>query len=458
MRLGVATPLPPERSGIADYAVDLVEGLLRVGVEVELFSGSGQRAGCLPREVRIRPLEDLKPCLRQGEIDLPVYQIGNNVEYHEGIYRLALELPGLIALHETMLHHLVRGMTLARGLGREFVEAMRYSAGRAGEAAAERLLATHYPIEEWAFPLFEPLVDRSRAVLVHSRFAQDRLLRSRPAVPVAIAPFPVDLEGLQPLGAEARAASRAALGVAPDEFVVGSFGFVTPAKHLEPALQAFAGFHARVPRSRFVVVGEVSPHYDFLAVLDRIGSRGVELRGRVDLEDLHRWMAAVDLAVNPRHPTGGEVSATLFRLLALARPVVVTEAGSFLELPEGSVAHVPVGPSEAEEYQALYDWAREHPHLAEAMGHEGRLALERRHGIVACAESYRQQAELALRLPDPEPPVPPLAPYPAEDARTRLIAHLGGAVADLGLREQDPLLTHLSETLAELGWAPNKPV
>lgn len=454
MRLGIASPLPPERSGIADYMLDLLDGFLEIGVEVELFSARWEESGWIRSSVPIRPLRELPERYRRGAIDLPVYQIGNNVDYHEAIYRAALEVPGLVVLHECMLHHLIRGMTLARGLGREFVEEMRYAAGRSGQAAAERLLATHYPIEEWAFPLFEKLVDRSRAVLVHSHFARDRVLRSRPHAAVAVAPFPIPWDRLQPPSEEERLQIRRRFAIAAQEFLVGSFGFVTPAKHLEPALEAFSRFHRRFPQSRFVVVGEMSPFYDFAAVLRRIGSEGVEVRGRVSLEELHAWMAAVDLAVNPRHPTGGEVSATLFRLLALARPVVVTAAGSFAELPEGTVAPVAVGSGETDEYEALFEWAREHPELAAQMGREGRRELERNHGPIPCAESYLRQAEAALLLSDPAPAVPPLAPAPPEDARVQVVTGIGGALGDLGVSEKDPVIHQLASTLAELGWAP----
>ena len=55
-------------------------------------------------------------------------------------YRLALELPGVVVLHEFMLHHLVRGLTLARGDAAGYLDEMRYAAGRSGEMAARRLL------------------------------------------------------------------------------------------------------------------------------------------------------------------------------------------------------------------------------------------------------------------------------------------------------------------------------
>ena len=37
---------------------------------------------------------------------LPLYQMGNN-RYHEGVLDLAMRLPGVLTLHDVVLHHLL---------------------------------------------------------------------------------------------------------------------------------------------------------------------------------------------------------------------------------------------------------------------------------------------------------------------------------------------------------------
>jgi glycosyltransferase involved in cell wall biosynthesis len=384
--------------------------------------------------------------------DAAVYQLGNSAEHHERIYRTLLEHPGIVVLHEYMLHHLVRELTLVRGDAPAYLEEMRYSAGRTGWLAARRLLDTHHPIDVWAYPLFERVVDRSLGVLVHSEFARRRILASRPLARVGRLAFPAPLDRLRPPGAAERSRARRALGLDERAFVVASFGFVTPQKHLEPALAAFRRLRGERPEARFAVVGEISRHYDFEEVLGRTGGDGVLASGRVPLETLHDWMTACDLAVNLRHPTGGETSATLVRLLALARPVVVTAGGSFAEIPDGAVAKVAVAPGEEEQLLALYRALADDPELADALGTAGRRHAEREHAPERAVEAYLEaiRAVSAGERRIPAAP-PPLAPWPASDARVALLASVGADLADLGLGEDEPGLAGVARALVELG-------
>ena len=453
MRLALATPLPPATSGIADYAAELAPHLAARTDLTLFFEGARAPGPELAARLPCRPLAELEGELERGAFDAVVYQLGNSAEHHEGIYRLLLRRPGVVVLHEYMLHHLVRELTLVRGDAAAYVEEMRYAAGETGRAAARRLLDTHYPVDVWAFPLFERVVDRSLGVLVHSEFTRARILASRPLARVGIVPMPVDLEALRPPGAAERAAARAAIGVPDDAPLLATFGFVTPNKHLEPALAAFARLREAIPAARFAVVGEVSPHYDFAETLGRTGSAGVIVTGRVPLERLHDWMVACDLAVNLRHPTGGETSATLFRLLALERPTLVTDAGSFAELPAGAVARIEVGPEEEDQLVALFRRLIDDRELAAALGRAGRLEVERGHAPGDVAARYVQFVAGARTVAAPLPPPAPLAPWSAADIATGLLANVGADLADLGVGEDDAGLAEVAGAMVELGLA-----
>ena len=120
-----------------------------------------------------RPVRELPAAA--AEFDLVLYHLGNSLPHHADLLDALFAAPGVVVLHEFMLHHLMRERTLAAGDARGYVEEMRYAAGESGRRAAQRLLDTHYPVDVWSFPLFERVVDRSRAVLVHSEFARARI-------------------------------------------------------------------------------------------------------------------------------------------------------------------------------------------------------------------------------------------------------------------------------------------
>jgi glycosyltransferase involved in cell wall biosynthesis len=451
LRLAWVGPLPPATSGIADYSADLLPRIAEEA-EIVLFHESGADVDpALAARFACRPLTRLDE-RAAADFDLVVYQLGNSAPHHEEGYRKALAIPGVVVLHETMLHHLVRGLTLARGDSAGYREEMRYAAGRSGEAAAQRLLDTHYPVDTWSYPLFERLVDRSLGVIVHNAHAGDRVLASRPLARVERMPMGIDLERNRPPSPDERVNLRRGLGVAEDELLIASFGFVTPQKRLEPALLAFAKLRSEVPRARFAIVGEVSPHFDLDELLARTTRDGVTLVGRADAGEFSAWMASADIAVNLRHPTGGETSASFLRLLAFGKPVLVSRTGSFAEVPEGACCPVPLDAAEEGTIEALFGRLAVDGELRGAIGREARRFVEAEHSLaasaLACLGALRGFRDQPMR---PLVAVPPLAPYPASDPWPALLARVGGELADLGLGEGDEeTLTAVAARLAEL--------
>lgn len=450
MRIAWVSPLPPASSGIADYSLAL---LPRISGEHEFelfYDGDCAPAEAIRERWRCRPVGELPAAA--GRFDLVVYQIGNSAPHHSESFRLALELPGLVVLHEFMLHHLVRGLTLARGDAAGYLEEMRYAAGRSGEMAARRLLDTHYPVDTWNFPLFERLVDRSRAVVVHNEFARQRVLASRPLARVATLPMPVDTEALQPPSAAQQRALKVRLGLDPEAFVVASFGFVTPHKRLEVALPAFARLRESRPDARFAIVGECSPHYDFEAALERFGAAGVSVIGRAEESVFDDWMGACDVAINLRHPTGGETSASFVRLLAFGRPTVVNQIGAFAEVSDGACLQLPLDGFEESTLVAYLQALASRPALAAAIGRQARAWAVAHHSAEAAAAACLDLLEQAASSgPPPFVAVPPLAPFPASDPWPALLAVIGGELADLGIGESDEaVLAALAAQLNEL--------
>ena len=48
---------------------------------------------------------------------------------------------------------------------------------------------------------------------------------------------------------------------------------------------------------------------------------------------MNEWLTACDVAINLRSPYWGETSASTLRILAAGTPVIVSNVGSFAELP-----------------------------------------------------------------------------------------------------------------------------
>jgi len=98
-----------------------------------------------------------------------------------------------------------------------------------------------------------------------------------------------------------------------------------------------------------ILVGEAHPE---LPLKTLITSMGLEQHVRhldfVPMEDFNGYLAACDIVLNLRYPTVGESSGTLLRALGMGKAVIVSDVGSFRELPDDICLKVPVDATEEE--------------------------------------------------------------------------------------------------------------
>ncbi len=451
MRVAFFSPVPPMKSGIADYSAELLPHLAEE-CEIELIVEEGSRPdAALAARFPVHGHRALPRLLEQGRFDVVLYQLGNNSDYHAAIYRTLLEHPGVVVLHEFVLHHLVRELTLEANRPDLYVDELRYAYGRTGEAAARRCLATGVSLDLWSYPLFERVVDASRGIIVHNQFTRDRVLASRPLARVATVPHHLSLLSLDGTTLEAGQA-RAALGIDAGDFILATFGFMTPAKRPAVLLRAFARLRREMPRARLLIVGEVSRHFDFERIFTPELQQGVTITGRLELDRFLLYMQACDIAVNLRHPTGGETSGTVIRLLGLGKPLIVNNSGAFAEFPDDCCAKVDLDDTEDELLLAyLRTLATDEP-LRRRMGDNARRHMALHHTLSGSARGYADflRETVAMNV-QPFRAAPPLTASSEDDLLADLVRDVSAEMVDLGAGEDDDdLLREVSAALVEL--------
>ena len=432
---------------------------LAAHLDVELLVAAGTHPEP-PLDVRFRhhPLAELPRIAAERGLAAVVFQLGNHARFHGAIYRALLTHPGIVVLHEVVLHHMMRGLTLAAGDADGYVEAMRYAYGPTGEALARRSIATGVPLDPYRYPLFERAVDAARAVVVHSRTTRDRVLSARPEARVEVIPHFVEI-GEEARGAASDpAAARVALGLPRDALVVATFGYLTAAKRLDACLAAFARLRSQRPDAVFLLVGEVAPDLDLQRRLAGEAGAGVRVLGHLPLERFLSAMVATDVAFGLRHPTGGETSGAVMRLLALGKPVVVTEAGAFAEIPDGCAAKVLTDAFEAETLAAILGRLGADAGLRSALGENARRWVATACSLPVVARAYatlvEEVVETGLPPTSPFPPVPPLAPYPLDDLLSELLRRTAGELVDIGVANAavaDDELAAIAHAVVEIG-------
>ena len=311
MNLAVLTPLPPARTGVAHYASMILPAL-------------AERAD-------VRAFDSLEGYART-DFDHVIYQLGNN-PHHEFVYAEAMREPGVVVLHDLVLHHLIVEMTLARGDADGYVRALEASHGAAGAAWARgRAAGLHSEMGNFLLPASVEIANRSLAVIVHNHYAKDRLESFGVTTPILVVPHPYVPE----TRTFDRDAIRARHGLTPEQRVIGFFGFLTSAKRAEVVLEAYRIARERDPRLALLIVGQAAPNID------------IATTGYVPDDEFPAYYAAADRFVNLRYPSAGETSGTLIRALDAGKPVAVSDYAQFAELPDDTAFKVPLGEGEVE--------------------------------------------------------------------------------------------------------------
>ena len=384
-RIAYASPLNPVPSGISDYSEELLPYLAQYA-EIVPYLDDGVRPSNidLARHLDVRPLSRLESDHRRQPYDAIVYHMGNS-QAHAAIWTAMQRVPGVAVLHEWVLHHFMLGYAanVQRNVEHYHAEAIRRY-GAEGERVAGLMMRGRFVDAAFELPFCEAVLDAAQGVIAHSRYVLDRVAALRPSLPAAHVPMGVPLPP-----AIARDAARERLGLPRDALILASFGHINPYKRVEAVLRALKALRAEHPGTRYILVGSVSSVYDVRAAIDRAGiGDAVSVTGYVDRADFEDYVAAADICVNLRHPTAGETSASLLRLLAGGRPVLVSAPGSFAELPPGVAAQVDLDRSEGDLILAYCRLLAARPDVAAAMGVAARAYVAREHTLDGAAQGY----------------------------------------------------------------------
>jgi glycosyltransferase involved in cell wall biosynthesis len=381
------SPLPPERSGIADYSAELLPSLAH-WVELALFvSHPDQVDSQLRATFPIYPLADYGQM--RWQFDIALYQMGASM-YHDAMYPVLLRYGGIVTLHEYNLHRFIATRTIPRNDFVGYVREMGYALGIEGVRWADEIRwgRREHPLVEVS--LVERLLDRSQGVILHSRFAQEHVQRLRPRLRTAVIPAPI---GMIP----ERLLTRKELGCPEDALLFVSGGQVVRSKQLSLALEAFLRLREEHPKVRYVIVGEELSHdFDLSGWLAAHPVEGaVTYVGYCeDRRVFYSWLAAADVVINLRSPTLGETSAVALRALAAGRPVIVFDHGWYAELPDDACVKVP--PEDGEALLAAMRSLAMDPEKRRAIGERARRLACTEHTPARAAERYAEFIERML--------------------------------------------------------------
>jgi glycosyltransferase involved in cell wall biosynthesis len=361
MKVAYFSPLPPSTSGIADYSALLLPALERL-VEVEVV-----------RPGRTRPVADA---------DLALYHIGNDPDAHGWILDALRRRPGVVVLHDFVVHHLMAGATIGRNDGHAYLAAMEREAGAAGRMLGWGVLEGRVPplweVRPTEFPLVGEILDRAVGVIVHSHYVEGRVREHGYDGPLWVVPHPAwPVDDVVPASVEGTP-------------LFGCFGHLNENKRVPQLLRAFADYRARHRGARLLLVGAEAPGYSLRMELPD----GVLREPYVEEERLMSLIAACDAVVLLRAPTMGETSGSAIRTLSLGKPLVVSDLGWFAELPDEVALKAPVGEGEEEALVDAFERLSDRQTVAR-LGDAARAYVRAEHDVDHVAELYASALEQA---------------------------------------------------------------
>ncbi|MCG2583619.1 glycosyltransferase [Massilia sp. TS11] len=326
-RLAYVSPLPPERSGIADYSAELLPELAR-HYEITVILCQ-EKLDCPWVEAEL-PVRDVAWFQQHAEdFDRVLYHIGNS-PMHAHMFALLESVPGVVVLHDFYLSNILHHLQERPGGGAVFDRAAFDAHGYSGLLARARQGLHDFV---WSHPCNQRVLRHAGGVIVHSAYARQLACQwYGPGADTGWAQLPL-LRAANTL--PERAAARAALGLNEDDFLVCSFGLLGPTKLNHRLLAAWqASPLARDSQAHLVFVGENDGGRYGQQMTEAIAhAPRAKISGYVDSTLYHLYLAACDAAVQLRSATRGETSAAVLDCLLAGVATIANAHGAMAELP-----------------------------------------------------------------------------------------------------------------------------
>jgi len=317
IRALLVTPLPPQPTGLADYARRIIH----------LTAGHIQWTAAYPEgaepisECQCIPISGLDEKHMSGNV---VYQAGNSPHCTQVLDTL-LRYPGKVLFHETNLHHVLRQKAHSTGSWEAYREHVRTDYGSGAEKVLKAMGKKARSLPEYdmrlrRYPLLGKLASSATAMAVLSDTARMRLEKLHPERKIRRMGFLADfLHRVEPPSSSYRGK------------VIGIAGTFHYGRNWEAMSEAVAELRKN-HECRLLAAGAGWPD---------TGLEWIEVTGRLPDFQFRRQIELFDIALDLRHDTCSETSGSMMDILRSGKPAVISDEGSFRDLPSDAVVRIP---------------------------------------------------------------------------------------------------------------------
>lgn len=393
-RLAYVSPLPPVPSGISDYSAELLPELSRyydidVIVAQELISDSWIKANC-----SIRSVDWFK--VHADRYERVLYHFGNS-SFHQHMFGLLEAIPGVVVLHDFFLSGIKAYMDCSGSQPDYWANCLYHSHGYT--AVQQRFHASSIEEVIWRYPCNMAVLRDASGVIVHSENSRrltaqwygKNLSTQCAVVPLLRTPYS-DIDRIE---------ARRRLKLNNDDFVVCSFGLLSPTKLNHRLLNAWL-ISALAKNANCVLIFVGENHTggygdELIAVISQSGlGKRIRITGRIDTSVYRDYLAAADVGVQLRTLSRGETSAAVLDCMNYALPTIVNINGSMADLADDCVWKLPDQFEDSELVKALENLWLDVP-ARRQLGIRARETILTFHSPRSCADQYAQAIETMYR-------------------------------------------------------------
>lgn len=389
MRLNWFSPLPPARTDIAGYTMRLLPAL-QGHSEITLWTNQSTWDSEIEQYAQVRCYQfEQMPWAEINQGDLNIYNIGNNIDFHQDIWLTSRQCPGLVILHDPKLQGFFANLYKEKWDDRQgYMEKIQRYYGLRGKEAAEAFwlgaISTDFMAEY--YPLTDLALENSIGVITHNQEEYDRIEQEKRWL-VGYLPLPYKIQ------------SNNANKVKLDNFLpykLIMFGYINTNRRLEVVIEALSTFTGK----NFFTLDIYGQIWHKNLVKEQIKTLGlsdqIKIHGFVEESVLEKALDNADLAINLRYPTMGEASGSQLRIWSHALPSLVTKVGWYAHLPQDTVAFISHD-CEIEDIQQQFQNFLDKPEEFIAMGKKGKQLLEEQHTPEIYAQAIIDFAEQACK-------------------------------------------------------------
>lgn len=342
MKIGWFTPFL-KNSAIGKYS-KIATDILSRDHDIDILTFNEQEEGELhDTSLNIYQFKGYKYLdFRISNYDLIVYNMGNSVDWFSNIYETSLRHPGILILHDYIMHHFFLSYFLKKDNLEGYFAAMEKTYGAEAAEIARSSFSSHgLPLWKSSqvakFPLCELLAPTSHATVVHSKFHAKLLNHSNP--------FPVETIYFPYIEKSRRSsATKAELGLPEDKIIVASTGCVASHNRIDKIISAIAGKSDLQSKLLYLIIGPPrdKEYYDRLQLkVLRYGlERCVKFLGFLPEDTYYDYLNCVDIFANLRFPATESASWSLVEKLYSGKPVIANNIGFYGEMPDNCLIKI----------------------------------------------------------------------------------------------------------------------